>query len=179
MEPQRVKRLLELATNIAVLLVAIGISAYFLTRYYHRRNVPEASELTKGLEKGETLPAIKGLTYADSPRTLLIVMNIHCGYCAESVQFYNRIVEAQTNTKTAIRILALLPNSEDEVKKFASDHQMKVVASSQVDLSKLNLSGTPTLLLIDSAGKIQEFWLGELSSESQDQVIKTVTHDAS
>src|SRR5260370_32769823 len=128
---------LEATTNIAVLLMAIAVSAFFATNYYRQRQVVKAPELEPGLEKGTALPLIQGVTYTDSRKTLLLVMNTQCGYCADGVQFYNRIVETQVSAKSSVKILALFPNSAEEVKKFVDEKHLKVNAMSGVDLVKL------------------------------------------
>ncbi len=169
------RSVLEATTNIAVLLMAIAVSAFFLTNYYRQRQVAKAPELELGLEKGLTLPLIQGVNFADSGRTLLIVMNTQCGYCADSVQFYNRVMDAQVNAKSPVRILALFPNSGEEVRKFVDERHLKVDAVSRTDLVKLKLTGTPTLVLVDDAGRICDFWVGKLTPDNEDQVIKSVT----
>lgn len=175
MKNSRIKAALETTTNIAVVLMAIAVAAFFLTNYYRQRQLAKAPEFELGLEKGTTLPLIQGVNYGDSGRTLLIVMNTQCGYCADSVQFYNRVMEAQANSKSPVKILALFPNSAEEVKKFIDERHLKVSTVSRADLAKLKLAGTPTLVLVDAAGIVHDFWVGKLTSDNEDQVIKSVT----
>src|SRR5713226_3483612 len=136
MKSSKIKSALETTTNIAVVLVAITVYAFFVTNYYRQRQVAKAPVLEPGLEKGSTLPLVQGVNYKDSRKTLLIVMNTQCGYCADSVQFYNRVMESQIDAKSPVRILALFPNSEDAVKKFIDDRHLKVTSISGVDLVK-------------------------------------------
>jgi hypothetical protein len=37
------------------------------------------------------------------------------------------------------------------------------------------LAGTPTLVLVDNAGIVHDFWIGKLTPDDEEQVIKSVT----
>jgi hypothetical protein len=173
MNTVKLKSAFEVATSIIVLLSAMAISTVFLTNYYRQRQAVKL-EFETGLAKGGTLPSVQGLTYADSARTLLLVMNAHCVYCAESVPFYNRIVEAQTSAGSPVKIVALFPNPDAEVKTFVDNRSLKATVMSGANLSQLKLAGTPTVVLVDGAGRIQDFWVGKLTPESEEEVLRSV-----
>jgi hypothetical protein len=43
-----------------------------------------------------------------------------------------------------------------------------------VNYSTLGVTGTPTLVLVDSTGRIVDFWVGKLSEVEQQEVIEAV-----
>ncbi len=43
-----------------------------------------------------------------------------------------------------------------------------------IDLNGLKVSATPTLILVDSTGKVLDFWVGKLSEENQQGVMKSI-----
>jgi hypothetical protein len=50
--------------------------------------------------------------------------------------------------------------SVDEVKQFS--------------LEKIGVSGTPTLLLVDTSGVVKNFWVGKLSPEQEATVLSVL-----
>ena len=122
-----------------------------------------------------TLASLPGSSYGSSPRTLLIAMNTRCGFCAESVPFYNRLTASRQANSQSVRIVALFPDSVDEVRRYVEQKQLGVETIAAVDLSKFNVSGTPTLILIDSSGKVLDFWLGKLTTDTEQQVIQRIS----
>jgi hypothetical protein len=49
-----------------------------------------------------------------------------------------------------------------------------VTAVPELSSSILNVTGTPTLILADSSGRVLDFWVGKLSREEEQQVIAAV-----
>jgi hypothetical protein len=100
-------------------------------------------------------------------------MNIECHFCTESISFYNKLAEPQQGVKAA-RIIAIFPNEEGEVKKYAQYNRLQLETISGVNFKALNISGTPTMILVDDSGKVVDFWIGKLSKDNEHQIIKTL-----
>jgi hypothetical protein len=130
--------------------------------------------LKAGFEKGQHLAPIPGISYGKAPRTLLIALNTNCGFCTESVPFYNRLAEAQRVGNSLIRIVAVFPNSEKEVQQYPHLHGLALSSKAAVDLRSLNVVGTPTMLLLDQNGNIVDFWLGKPTEAVQNQIMTHV-----
>jgi hypothetical protein len=43
------------------------------------------------------------------------------------------------------------------------------------DFGALNISGTPTAILIDDNGTVRDFWIGKLPQDQERQVIQAVS----
>ena len=169
---QKLKTGLEVATNVAVLLVAVTILGLFAWNYYQGRQLQ--TRLMSGLQKGTTLAALPGLNYSASPRTLLIAMNTRCQYCTASVPFYNQLAAFQKANDKTLRVVAVFPDTVDEVHQYVEQKQLGLETMSAMDLSKVNISGTPTMILVDSSGKILDFWVGQLATDVEQQVIESL-----
>jgi thiol-disulfide isomerase/thioredoxin len=167
---QKLKTRLEVATNIAVLLAAVAVLITFAWNVYRARQ--PSPQLRPGLQKGVTLGPLRGLNYSDSPRTLVVTMNTHCGYCAASVPFYNRLAELERGNGKALRVVSVFPNSDDEVREYASLTQLHLDTIAMADFAALNLAGTPTLILVDEGGKVLDFWVGQLSEDAEQHVLE-------
>lgn len=165
------KKHLEVATNIAVLLVAVVVLITFAWKFLAGSPKPK---LQSGLQKGVAFKQLSGIPYGDSPQTLFIAMSTKCHYCDESVPFYKHLVEIQRGNSTT-RLIALFPNTQSEVNQYVKDRQLDLNTIAAVDFNALNVSGTPTMILIDRNGKILDFWVGKLLEGDQLQVVKAVS----
>jgi hypothetical protein len=97
-------------------------------------------------------------------------MSTQCIYCSESIPFYQQIIAAQ-RANVSLRTAAIFPNTTDEVAQYAQQKQLNTQFIAGIDLSSINVSGTPTLILVDRNGKILNFWVGRLSEKGEQEVI--------
>lgn len=94
-----------------------------------------------------------------------------CGFCTKSVPFYNRLAEARRENAGQFNIIAAFINKEDDrVKSYAEEKQLSVQTIAGVDLDKLSIHTTPTLVLVDSAGKVLDSWRGALRPDGEREV---------
>lgn len=169
MDHFKVRNRLEVATNVAVLLVALAVLSTFAINYFK-----QGPRVQHGLQSGSTLPALPNLSYTSSPRTLLIAMNTKCHYCNESVPFYKRLTTMSNATVTNTRIVAVFPNPDREVKDYVRQKQLTPETIGTMNLSAINVEGTPSIILVDSNGRIINFWIGKLSEAGAQQVLEAV-----
>jgi len=167
----RVRRFLEATTSVAVLLGAVVIIYVGLWSHFHEGAKPQ---LSVGLRTGATLHMPPNVGNGGATKTLIMAMNTACGYCQESVPFYRKLSEGWRKASESARLVAIFPNGEDDVKHFLRDNQLDVEASSSVDFGPLKITGTPTLILVGENGEIRDFWVGKLSADQEEQVIKSI-----
>jgi hypothetical protein len=172
LEKSQTRRYLETATNIAVLLAAIAVLASVAAVYLRPKSLPQ---LQTGLQKGETLAPVPDFNFGDSDRSLLLVMSTRCVYCDESVPFYKQLIGAQQLGNQSVRIVAVLPNSDEEVRQSMQQKQLQIAAIPSANLKTLKVAGTPTLILVDSGGRVIDFWVGKLSQDTEQQVLKIIS----
>lgn len=172
MEKSKAKSYLEVATNVAVLLAAIAVLASIAAIYF--RPAP-ALQLQTGLQKGETLAAVPGFNFSESDQSLLLIMSTRCVYCDESAPFYRQLAGAQLRGDRSVRLVAVLPNSEEEVRQYMQQRQLQIAAIPAVNLRTLKVAGTPTLILVDGSGRVLDFWVGKLSLDAEQQVLKIIS----
>lgn len=171
MNQTKLKSYLEVATNIAVLLVALAVLSTFAWNYFGRSPAPQ---LQAGFQKGQTFAQVPGVSYNSSPQTLLIAMSTRCHYCIESLPFYKQLAAAQRTSGRETHVVTIFPNQEAEVRQYVQQNKLDLETVAGVDLEALNISGTPTAVLIDGNGKIRDFWLGKLPQDKEQQIIKAV-----
>jgi|SRR6266853_6227999 len=172
MEKSKVKPYLEASTNVAVLTLVLVVLTVLAWGYFVNKQRPA---FQNGLQKGQSLTQLSNLDYSSAPQTLLIIMNTHCSFCAESMSFYKQLVKAQHENGNLSHIVAVFPNPESEVKEYLQQNQLQIDTIPNVDFRLLNVSGTPTIILTDNKGKILDFWIGKLPEETELQIIKVIT----
>jgi 2,3-bisphosphoglycerate-independent phosphoglycerate mutase len=81
------------------------------------------------------------------------------------------------NSSDPLPILAVFPSGADDVKRYAETQQLRIPAVPGIDFSALKVALTPTIIVIDGTGTIKDFWVGKLSSDEEEQVIKVAAHN--
>lgn len=166
---QKIKSHLESATNFAVLLVSVVVLLTCARIYLTPDSTPQ---LQKGLQKGNILPSLPVYSYGDSSRTLIIALNTDCGYCSQSIPFYKKLLSS--NSKTT-RIVAVFINPADKVKQYLRQQQFDInTFPPGTNFNEINVTATPTLILVDDKGAILNFWVGKLSEDDEGQVIRLI-----
>lgn len=165
---------LETATNIAVLLVAIIVVSAFSWGYFIQKRVPS---MQSGLQKGRVLANVASIDYGSSPHTLLIIMSTNCRFCTENISFYDQLDSLQRQTHFQTRIFAIFPDKENPVRQYVQQNNINagITVKTEADLDSLNVNSRPTLILINNKGEILNFWIGKLSEDAQQEVVRVIS----
>ncbi len=156
--------------RIANIFVIVGI-AVFLVLVVHNRiwrsNAPPASQAAMAdALKGKTI-RVSGIDFPRSRASVLLVISKTCHFCEESVPFY-RTLAAETQGKADL--LAVLPQPRPEAEAYLKAAGVAATQVASAPPAELGVTGTPTLVLLDRSGKVQEVWLGFLDGARQAQV---------
>ncbi len=164
---KKLKDILDVTTNIVVVLFAVVAIGVLVKNYF----APQGVKTSAAIKKGSFFPEIAGVDYKQTPQTLILALNVDCRYCTRSVPFYNSLAEARQENSGQVNIVAAFINKEQGlVKSYADEKKLSVQAIAGIDLDKLNVHSTPTLILVDSAGKVLDSWRGELQPEGEREV---------
>ena len=106
------------------------------------------------------------------PRTLGLFLHVGCAYCEQSFGFYSRLVRLESSHVISAHVVALFPDQEAAVRTEVAGVIPSARAISDVDLRSLGVSVTPTLVRVDSRGKVLRSWLGLLSPSEEADVIR-------
>lgn len=169
---KRLKSILDVTTNIVVILFAVVAIGVLVKNYFS----PQSVKTSVAVKKGSVFPEIVGVDYKQAPQTLILALNVDCRYCTRSVPFYNSIATAREENQGKSNIVAAFINKDPAlVKSYADEKQLSVQAISGVDLDKLGVHSTPTLILVDSAGKVLDSWSGELQPDGEREVFAALS----
>ena len=163
---------LETAANAATVVAALLLSVVLVKVYLlPRKTLPRAGggpAISVGAELNTTLP---GVNWRKNGQTLVLAISTQCHFCTESAPFF-RTLASKAGKK--IRIVALLPQPVDTAQKYLNNEGVRVDQVEQADLNGIGVRGTPTMLLVNSAGAVTNVWVGELQPVRQRRVLNVL-----
>ena len=156
---------LEVTTNIATLLMCLVIGGLIGRNYLlPKRPLPTQNRIPIG----STL-SVPGVQWQRTGKTIVLAISTQCHFCADSMPFYQKLVQA-ASIKNA-RIIGLFPQTTDESKNYLTNHQVAVAEVHQVSLARIGVQGTPTLMIVDASGKVTAEWVGKLDPAREAEVL--------
>lgn len=156
---------LELTANIAIIVVALLIGGVIVKNFFFADQTQQVSQIAIG-----TKVSLPNIEWAKNNQTLLVVLQKGCHFCSESAQFYQRLVH-ETAGRKDVQLIAVLPQDVSEGKKYLNDLNVPIYEVRQVSLSSLSVGGTPTLILVNSAGIVTDSWVGKLPPDKESEVL--------
>lgn len=158
---------LELAANVAIILVALLLGVVLVKRYLllPSQDVASAAVAANNSSDGPDKIQLAGLDLS-SNKTLVLALSNSCHFCTESASFYRDLAQSQPHVK----MIAVLPQSVDDGKKYLNGLGVHVDGVMQAPLNALNVRGTPTLLLVNQDGSVAAKWVGKLPAEDEIRV---------
>jgi thioredoxin-related protein len=157
-------RIIEIVSNIVIILVAVVVGIAFYSAYFSKNKVPEIVRPSVG-----SIMNVPGEDFSAAGNTLIVALQQGCHYCSESVPFYQKIINGRAN---GLHLMALLP--EDNRPQYIQDLHLEINDIKQVKFSQYRIGGTPTLILVDRGGKIKNVWMGKLTPPIEQEVLNTL-----
>jgi hypothetical protein len=159
----RLSKRIEVAANVAIIAVALLLGLVLIKNYLIVKQ-PEnpAVRATKNAEI-----SLPGVNWSKNSQTLVLAVSSTCHFCTESAPFYRQLAEAHSRT----RLIAVLPQSSEEGKLYLEGLGVAVDEIKQTPLSSINVSGTPTLILVNNEGVITDTWVGKLQAAQEAEVL--------
>lgn len=161
-------RKIEFLANLCIIVVAIVVCIAAI-KYFR----------TKATGSGAPAPSIAAGTKINLPnedwarnrKTLLLALSTNCKYCSASAGFYQRLANtASSNTK----LVAALPQTPEESQQYLTALKVMIADIQQVSSNSLGVRATPTLILIDGSGAVTKSWVGQLSSDKEEEVLSAI-----
>lgn len=168
---QTLRRTLEVLTTAIVFAVSVVVLSISLSTYF-RGGARDIKRL--GLRNGEVLGHLEDYQLRGSTKTLIVAIETTCEICTRSISFYKRLSEITQSEKPDTKVIAVFPDSNEQVKQFVQQQRLSIDVISYVDLKGLRISAVPTIVLVDSNGRVLNFWIGQLSEQDQEDIIKSL-----
>jgi hypothetical protein len=159
---KRIGKRIEIAANIGIVIVAILIITVWVTNL--RKQAAEPARIATGAKL-----AITDVNWRGNGRTMVFALATTCHFCSESAGFYRELV--QYCSSHSIPTIAVFPQTAAEGRSYLANEGVKIDEVRQASFSSIQISGTPTLLLIDENGSVKGVWVGKLSPGDEKKVL--------
>jgi hypothetical protein len=153
---------LESAANIAIVLLAFVIVGVLLRQTKSSRQEPHHVEIGSQFR-------LHNIDWRQSQNHLVFALSTTCHFCTESAPFYQRLVEECKHRH--IQTIAVMPQSATDSKAYLQNEGVVMDAIVQSPLSEIEISGTPSLVLVDASGVVRGAWFGKLSPGREQDLV--------
>lgn len=165
--PNTLTRKFELAANFAIIVVAAVLCGVLIKTYFLGGRAQTATPPTSLIGTKLALPQVD---WRANGQTLVLVLQKGCHFCSESAPFYQRLVDE--TKQSSVRLVAVLPQEVAESQQYLAELHVPISDIRQATLSAVGVRGTPTLLLVNAAGVVEDSWVGKLPPEREEQVLR-------
>lgn len=126
----------------------------------------------RNIERGEQVE-LSGYDFSGHELTVVLAYREDCRFCRLSLDFHRRLSRALSSQE-----LPLVVVTEDNKARLANALARDgIQASAVLSVSGLKpmVSATPSLLLIDGAGRLSAMWVGKVSPATEAYILSQVT----
>ncbi len=157
---------LDILTNVAVIITSVALLGFLGNSWYesHRAPLSRSARTQALVGRTVTLPAVD---FTRTGKTLVVAISSTCHFCEESQPFYRQLAESQGNKVSLVAVLPMPQRDAEDYVHSKISSSYRVVSAS---LATMGVDSTPTLLLVDSHGKVERAWIGKLDDAGQKQV---------
>ena len=194
MENQKSKftKTIEVLTNLSIIIVALTGAVVLVKNYLLRpavaANQPSLASVTREQSppraerpngSGPSGPAagsqisLPGINFSDTDETVVLALSDKCHFCTESAPFYQRLTQELAASKK-VRVVAVFPQEVDAGKKYLDGLKVPITDVAQAALNTFGVRGTPTLMVVDKNGTVQQTWVGKLTPERETEVLSRI-----
>jgi hypothetical protein len=133
-----------------------------------KRQTPQDDD---GSIVGQTLAPLSGYSWSSHPQTLVIAMRRGCPYCVASLPFYRQLGEQERSNMIHAHVLFVMPDDASIGGSLLRQADVQAQGIFGQGLDALKVPGTPTVLLLDSSGRVEREWVGELPPSGEKDVM--------
>lgn len=157
-------RYLNFAANILVVLVGVLLVGLLSYRAFYQPSLDSLE--AEFLRSGDDFKGLQEVDFKKSPNTILLATDIKCRYCIQSLPFYKKLI-AKSKENTGVRVIAVFSNESEEIKHYLREHDVDIEFIPNVDLVKLKVDATPTVIWVNANRKIVGSYQGLLQEKQE------------
>jgi thiol-disulfide isomerase/thioredoxin len=164
---------LERASQFSIIFLVVVASVAIIDQRVSARRQPTRNNAALHLV-GKKI-SIPSVSWDRTPTNVVVAMTTHCPYCASSMGFYRRLataVQDASSKKTAVVFVS--PEPRDTTSNYLDQLSIAPYKVVSVSLKDLEISGTPTLLLVDDTGQVKHAYAGKLSDTNETTVLNLI-----
>jgi peroxiredoxin len=161
-------RKLEVVANLVIVLCGVLLTVRWLLPDLLAPSREETS-----IKLGTKLD-VPGVNWSSNDKTVVLVLKAGCRYCTESAGFYQTLTRAAAESGKA-HVLAVTPHEPGLARKYLDSLRLPIEDVRRANLGALNVSGTPTLILLDRNGVVRSVWEGKLPPKQESEVLRRIS----
>lgn len=158
----------ELVANIAIIVLALLLGGVLVKRYLWPTQ--DAAQRVETRIPAGTKAALSDVNWAQNGQTLLLVLSRDCHFCTDSAPFYQRLTR-EIAGRPNVHLIAVLPQDVSEGRKYLAGLGVPISEVRQVSVTGVGAHATPTLILVDQNGVVQNSWVGKLAAPQEAEVL--------
>ena len=157
-------RYLNIATNIIVVVIGVALISLIAYRVFYQPSL--GSTEAELLRKGQEFKGLQEVDFKQNSNTILLALDANCEYCTQSLPFYKNLITKSKNNPS-VRVIALFKNKSEEIENYLRENEIAVEFIPDVDLVKLKVDATPTVIWVDANRKIVGSYQGSLQEKQE------------
>jgi hypothetical protein len=163
----------NLITIVAGILLSVAVAkVYLLPAAARTGSSISPTKLAVGVNLGKELPDIN---FKNNGQTVTLALSTKCHFCTESAPFFRKLYRESAKGS---KILAVFPESLNESKQYLVEKDVPVDQIKQIAIASIGVTGTPTMLQVDSKGTVKQVWMGRLSEPEQESALTSLRNSA-
>jgi hypothetical protein len=159
---------IELVANLAIIVVAIFFAVVLIRSYVIPKPSATQADTTFGIRTGTKL-IVPDVDWSASRQTLVLALSTTCRFCSDSAPFYQRLAQEREKNPN-LRLVALFPQATSVSRSYLQELGVNVDDVKQSTFESFGVNGTPTLILVNNQGIVEESWRGRLIPEKEAEV---------
>jgi hypothetical protein len=164
------KNKVEVAANVAVIVLAVVIGSVFLK---DRFGTP--SHDPNEVKAGDQLPGLPAYKWNAHERTLVLALRSGCHLCEASMPFYRKLAQLEQSNQIGVHLVAVFPDDPAVVRQVVETQQLTLEVLPRFQLGQVKVQATPTLILADEQGRVSKVWMGQLPAAEESEVIAAIS----
>lgn len=162
----------ESIANLALTIMCLVVTYAVVDRLIVPRFFSTA--VATGYRTGDQLTgSVRELDLERVDVSAVVVVSSSCAYCTESVAFYRQLVElAREKSPGAFQLVFLGLRDAQDAAAFVTTNDLRPasVKPTPADV-RARIPGTPTVLIVDKAGRVRGSWSGKLTAADEAGVL--------
>jgi AhpC/TSA family len=162
-------RIADWLVNGTILLVC----GFVVQSMLRTKQSPVVGDQPQVLRAGDRIGSPPELHLDAAERTLIMVVQKSCSYCAQSIPFYQQLAKDIGTSPGDTQLLVASRDDLDSSRRYLQENRIditKVIALDRQLTKLLRILGTPTLILVTRDGEVRHTWFGKLSESGEHEV---------
>jgi hypothetical protein len=165
---------LEKTTHAFLIVVSCAALATLGRQYWAQRaKMPDngitmatTRALVRRVQVGAVFP-LRDVDWHRASTNVVLDIRSGCTFCQSSLPFYRHLLQVTRNHPSALSVLAVSSDSVAVMRTYLGKAGLTVDRVIHADPESLGIPGTPTIVLVDSAGIVTRRFIGKLSASDE------------